>query len=108
MKPESLIFDIDGTLWDSRALIAEGYNLVLREAGHEELCVTPEDLKRLFGKTMSEIADLMLAPIPVPERYDLMEKCISTGEAQLYDNPCDIGYPKVKEKPGTARKTDPG
>ena len=33
MKPESLIFDIDGTLWDSRAIIAEGYNEVLRQAG---------------------------------------------------------------------------
>ena len=27
MKYESLIFDIDGTLWDSGALVAEGYNL---------------------------------------------------------------------------------
>ena len=28
---ESLIFDIDGTLWDSRQLVAEGYNLQLQE-----------------------------------------------------------------------------
>ena len=27
MKYESIIFDVDGTLWDSRALIAEGYNI---------------------------------------------------------------------------------
>ena len=29
MNYESLIFDIDGTLWDSRALVAEGYNICL-------------------------------------------------------------------------------
>ena len=29
MRYESLIFDIDGTLWDSRALVAEGYNIQL-------------------------------------------------------------------------------
>ena len=33
MKPESLIFDIDGTLWDSRSIIARGYNMVLEQAG---------------------------------------------------------------------------
>ena len=33
MKYESIIFDIDGTLWDSRALIAEGYNIQLRKEG---------------------------------------------------------------------------
>ena len=30
MNYESLIFDIDGTLWDSRALVAEGYNIQLK------------------------------------------------------------------------------
>ena len=97
MKPESLIFDIDGTLWDSRSIIVEGYNQVLTAAGHEDLCVTAEDLKRLFGKTMKEIADIMLTTLPEEERYSLMEKCIDTGDARLLDDPCDIGYPGVKE-----------
>ena len=51
MNFESLIFDIDGTLWDSRALVAEGYNIQLRAEGLGHLCVTAEDLKKLFGKT---------------------------------------------------------
>lgn len=97
MKPESLIFDIDGTLWDSRSIIVEGYNQVLTAAGHADLCVTAEDLKRLFGKTMKEIADIMLTTLPEEERYPLMEKCIDTGDARLLDDPCDIGYPGVKE-----------
>ena len=97
MKPESLIFDIDGTLWDSRSIIVEGYNQVLTAAGHEDLCVTAEDLKRLFGKTMKEIADIMLTTLPEEERYPLMEKCIDTGDARLLDDPCDIGYPGVVE-----------
>ena len=97
MKPESLIFDIDGTLWDSRSIIVEGYNQVLTAAGHRDLCVTAEDLKRLFGKTMKEIADIMLTTLSEEERYPLMEKCIDTGDARLLDDPCDIGYPGVKE-----------
>ena len=97
MKPESLIFDIDGTLWDSRAIIAEGYNEVLTQAGYPELCVTAEDLKKLFGKTMTEIGDILLATVPAEQRYPLMERCLDVGDGKLLDDPCDIGYPGVVE-----------
>ena len=66
MEFESLIFDIDGTLWDSRALVAEGYNIQLRREGLDHLCTDAETLKSLFGKVMSEIGDALFASIPVP------------------------------------------
>ena len=97
MKYESLIFDIDGTLWDSRALVAEGYNIQLTREGLAHLCVTAEDLKPLFGKVMTEIADVILATIPKEDRYDLMERCMATENQYLQDNPCHIGYPGVTE-----------
>ena len=94
---DSLIFDIDGTLWDSRALVAEGYNIQLRREGYDHLCVTAEDLKPLFGKVMTEIADAILAEIPVPQRYALMERCMDTENRYLAENECRIGYAGVKE-----------
>ena len=97
MKYESLIFDIDGTLWDSRALVAEGYNIQLKKEGLEHLCVTAEDLKPLFGKVMTEIADVVLATIPEADRYDLMERCMKTENDYLFENECKIGYPGVTE-----------
>ena len=97
MKYESLIFDIDGTLWDSRALVAEGYNIQLRAEGLDHLCVTAEDLKPLFGKVMTEIADSILATIPVETRYDLMERCMATENKYLEQNECRIGYPGIRE-----------
>ncbi len=105
MNWESLIFDIDGTLWDSRALVAEGYNIQLRAENLPHLCVTAEDLKPLFGKIMTEIADVLLGEIPVPERYALMDRCMKTENDYLYQNPCHIGYPGVRETIGAlARK----
>jgi phosphoglycolate phosphatase len=98
MKTESLIFDIDGTLWDSRALVADGYNLQLRDEGLDQYCVNAEQLKALFGKTMSEIADIMLADIEVPERYALMERCMEREDAYLRENALEtIAYDGVKE-----------
>ena len=97
MQYESLIFDIDGTLWDSRALVAEGYNIQLKKEGLDHLCVTAETLKPLFGKVMTEIADSILASIPEKDRYDLMERCMETENNYLFENECKIGYPGVLE-----------
>ena len=97
MNYESIIFDIDGTLWDSRALVAEGYNIQLEREGLQHLFVNADILKPLFGKTMTEIADVLLASIDGKDRYDLMERCMATENEYLFNNPCQIGYPRVKE-----------
>ena len=97
MNYDTLIFDIDGTLWDSRALVAEGYNIQLKAEGLAHLCVNAEQLKPLFGKVMTEIADAILHTIPESERYDLMERCMKTENDYLFANECNIGYPGVTE-----------
>ena len=97
MEFESLIFDIDGTLWDSRALVAKGYNAQLRDEGMERFCVDAEVLKTVFGKVMTEIADILFAELPPQERYPLLERCMEREGETLHSDPCNIGYPKVKE-----------
>jgi phosphoglycolate phosphatase len=97
MKFESLIFDIDGTLWDSRALVAKGYNAQLHDEGMERFCVDAEVLKTVFGKVMTEIADILFAELPPQERYPLLERCMAREGETLYNDPCNIGFPKVKE-----------
>ena len=94
---KSLIFDIDGTLWDSRAIVAEGYNDYLREIGRPDLQVDAEYLKTLFGKTMTEIADIMLDSIPQPQRYDVMLGCMDREDEFLHKDPCNIAFPGVQE-----------
>ena len=96
MKYESLIFDIDGTLWDSRALVAEGYNIQLRKEGLDHLCVSAETLRPLFGRVMTEIAGILFASVPEDQRMALMERCMDTENRYLHENPCRIGYPKVQ------------
>ena len=97
MRYESLILDIDGTLWDSRALVAEGYNIQLRAEGLDHLCTDAETLKTLFGKVMTEIADNLFPDFPPEVRYPLMERCMETENKYLEENPCHIGYAGIKE-----------
>ena len=97
MHFESLIFDIDGTLWDSRALVAEGYNLQLRDEGMEEFCVDAQRLRPLFGKVMTAIADELFPHLPPRERYALMERCMERENRYLEGNECRIGYEGIPE-----------
>ena len=94
---KALIFDIDGTLWDSREIVAEGYNDYLREIGRPDLQVDAEYLKTVFGKTMTEIADLMLDSIEVPRRYEVMQGCMDREDEFLHQRPCRIAFPGVEE-----------
>ncbi len=94
---ESLIFDIDGTLWDSRELVAQGYNIQLRREGLSHLCVSAEDFIPLFGKVMTEIADAIFASLPPEQRYPLMERCMETENRYLHENPCAIGYGGIRQ-----------
>ena len=97
MNYESLIFDIDGTLWDSRALVAEGYNLQLRAEGMEEYCVNAQQLRPLFGKVLADIADTLFPHLPPRERYALMERCMERENRYLAENECRIGYEGIRE-----------
>lgn len=96
MNAESLIFDVDGTLWDSVPLVAKGWNLALREAGLEEKC-TVDSIRPLFGKTMDEIAAAFL-PDETPERRaKIMASCMDWENRVLQEDPCHIFYPGVLE-----------
>lgn len=97
MKYESLIFDIDGTLWDSRQIVAEGYNLQLHDEGMDDRFVTAEILRPLFGKVMTEIADALFGDLPPAERYALMDRCMERENAHIAQHCRDFSYEGVKQ-----------
>lgn len=46
---DAVIFDVDGTLWDSTDEVAVSWNEVLREETDLERRVTSEELKKNLG-----------------------------------------------------------
>lgn len=94
---ESLIFDIDGTIWDSRELVAKGYNAQLEQEGYSRYATDPEKLKALFGKSLHDFADGMFPGLPEQIRYPLMERCMHREKGTLEADPCQIGYPGIEQ-----------
>lgn len=94
---KALIFDIDGTLWDTRSIVARGYNVELRRMGRPDKFLTAEYLTALFGKTAAEIADVIFADYPEQERMGLILRCMKTERQVMAADPCQVGYPGVKE-----------
>lgn len=70
-----VIFDLDGTLWDSSVQVAESWNVVIEEVLGVPNALTPADIMKYMGMTMTEIADLHFGFLPPEERYDLSHKC---------------------------------
>ena len=69
-----VIFDLDGTLWDSGDSVAESWNIVIQRAGFD-ITLTGDDLRRNMGKTMNDIADDLFGTLPAEERYALARRC---------------------------------
>ena len=93
---DSIIFDVDGTLWDSTDSVARSWNLAIQENSSLDLTITENVLQQVFGKTMTEIADTLFSRLPEKERIKLLEVCfqyenryLETHPGKLYDGVTD-------------------
>ncbi len=95
MLPESVIFDVDGTLWDSVSLVAKGWNVGLQKLGLKPICTT-EGIRPLFGKTMDQIAASLMPGVEEEKRLSMMEYLMEWENRVLAEEPCEVFYPGVK------------
>ena len=87
---DGLIFDIDGTLWDSTPIVARAWNEYLIGIGHPELSVTADILKTVFGQTLPDIARKLFPGFPEDEQMHMITKCCDAEHDALYKTPAPL------------------
>ena len=80
---DTIIFDVDGTHWDTTHVVADAWNEVVRSETSLDLSITPQKLKTLFGKTMPDIAAILFPEEPKENQLQLIDLCCQREEEAL-------------------------
>ena len=97
MKKDTLVmFDLDGTLWDSAQAVAESWNEVFREADASLPELTADDVHGVMGMTMKEICRVLQPMMDPGTRDQVFERCCKHEVDYLYTHPGQL-YPRLRE-----------
>ena len=73
---DSIIFDVDGTLWDSTDVVADAWNQILKKETDMTPNLTGAVLKGLFGRLLPDIAAVIFHEYPKERQLELIEHAV--------------------------------
>lgn len=81
MSKNGILFDLDGTLWDSCVAIMPSWQRVMEAHNIKRPPITQEEMNNYMGKTVEQIAPLMLPEVSLEEAINIMkEGCVEELE----------------------------
>lgn len=92
---DSILFDLDGTLWDSTEIVAEAWNEVLAKEPNINMTLTADDLRKLFGLPLPVIASTLFTELPENEQLALMDRCGQQEHIAL-SKKCGTLFPELE------------
>jgi len=95
-KFDSIIFDLDGTLWDSTGNVALAWQEALEQVDYVDEVMTREKVRAVTGMAYNAIFDKMFHYLDTEKRNDLMEICAKSELDMLYANGGEL-YPQLDE-----------
>lgn len=96
MEKKGIIFDMDGTLWDSAQGVAASWTKVVNSTYDKDRVITTEDIKNVMGKTMDKIAEILFPELEEEKRLHLIDICGEDENAYLREHG-GILYPDLEE-----------
>lgn len=96
MISKGIIFDLDGTLWDSSKEVVSAWNIALERFKDIDFKLTVQDMHNLMGKQLDEIFKIILGDIKEQRRLEIMEECVKEEELYIRKHGGNL-YPKLEE-----------
>ena len=94
-KDTLLLFDLDGTLWDSARAVADSWNEVFQQEDPSLPLLTVDDIHGVMGMTMKEIGETLYPGFRSPRRAAIFDRCC-TYEVEYLHTHCGTLYPDFR------------
>jgi len=95
-KFDGVIFDVDGTLWDSTDIVKDAWNEAIVKSGFDNPHITAKRLMGLFGLPMDDIIKDVMPDLSYEERRKLEPMVYEYEHSFLEERPGQL-YPEILE-----------
>lgn len=91
--PNALIFDLDGTLWDTVAPLTIIWNQVFQKNNTGKV-ISEDDLRNVMGKNLQEIGRIYFPDMAEERRADIFSQCAVAHCAYLKEHGAPLFFEK--------------
>ncbi|WP_234123679.1 HAD family hydrolase [Clostridium hydrogenum] len=96
MKIDSIIFDLDGTLWNSIEGVCGAWKTVLSQYPSIKKEITPTDMEGCMGLQIVDIGKKLFPDLEEAFQIKLMKECCSAEQVYLGEHGGSL-FPKLEE-----------
>lgn len=95
---EAVIFDLDGTLWDSSTCVSRGWQRAVQQQ-FPGLCtdISIAKMQSCMGKPMDEICENLFPSLNPQQRVSLLDECIAYEHEELRQAQKEWLFPGVRQ-----------
>lgn len=83
MEKKGIIFDMDGTLWDSSEGVAKAWSKVVAERYTDKRVITKTEIQSVMGLTMDKLAAALFPELDEERRMQLLQICCENENEYL-------------------------